>query len=88
MTELFGSGRVVDLIVVLMLLEGGALFVYWRRTGRGIAPLDWVWNLLAGYFLLLALRAALVQGNWRWIALCLALALAAHLADLLRRARV
>jgi hypothetical protein len=86
-TELFGSGRIVDLIVALMLLEGIALLVYWRRTGRGIATLDWVWNLLAGYFLLLALRAALVRADWRWIALCLALAFAAHLADLWRRLR-
>jgi hypothetical protein len=87
-SELFGSGRIVDLIVVLMLLEGIALFVYRRRTGRGIATLDWVWNLLAGYFLLLALRAALVHADWRWIALSLALALAAHLGDLWRRSRV
>jgi len=86
-TELFGSGRVVDLIVALMLVEGIALAVYRRQTGRGIATLDWVWNLLAGYFLLLALRAALVHADWRWIALCLALAFAAHLADLLRRMR-
>jgi hypothetical protein len=87
-TELFGSGRIVDLIVALMLLEGIALVAYRRRTGRGIAPLDWVWNLLAGYFLLLALRAALVHSDWGWIALCLALALAAHMADLWRRARI
>jgi hypothetical protein len=84
--ELFGSGRVVDLILALIVLEALALALIHRRTGRGIAPADFLPTLLAGACLLLALRAALAGSGWVWIAAALAGALAAHLADLRRRA--
>lgn len=85
MTELFASGRIVDLILALMMLEGALLLAYRLRTGRGLAPADLAVNLLAGACLLLALRGALVGAGWGWIAICLAAALPAHLADLRRR---
>ena len=44
-------------------------------------------SLLAGAFLLLALRAALTAEPWTTVALWLAGALAAHLADVARRWR-
>ncbi len=87
MIEFFTSGHVVDVILGLMLLEGMALAVYHIKTGRGLTPVDLLGNLLAGTFLLLALRTALVQAWWGWIALCLTAALLAHLADLRRRWR-
>ena len=86
MAELFASGRIVDLIVAFMVLEAVVLVVYRHRTGRGVAAADLVPNLLAGIFLLLALRAALAAAWWGWIALALAAALGAHLGDLRRRA--
>jgi hypothetical protein len=55
---LFASGRIVDLILGLTLLEGLLLALYHRRTGRGVAPADLVPNLLAGACILLA--------GWRW----------------------
>ena len=55
--------------------------------GRGISPLDALASLLAGVFLLLALRAALTAEPWTAVALWLAGALAAHLADVARRWR-
>lgn len=87
MIGFFTSGQVVDLILGLMLLEGMALAVYHVKTGRGLTPGDLLGNLLAGAFLLLALRTALVQAWWGWMALSLAAALLAHLADLRRRWR-
>lgn len=39
-------------------------------------------RLLPGAMMMLALRAALIGAGWRWIALSLALAFPAHLADL------
>lgn len=87
MAELVLSGRVVDLILVLTALEALALIAYHRRTGRGVAPADLFTNLLAGIFLMLALRAALTGSGWRPIALCLAASLAAHVTDLSRRWR-
>lgn len=87
MTELFASGLVVDLILALMVLEGVGLVAFHRATGRGVAPLDVLANMLAGLGLLLALRVALTGGSWHWIAASLGAALLAHLADLWRRWR-
>jgi hypothetical protein len=88
MAALFANGRIVALIALLMLVEGIALVVYERATGRGLKPSDIVLMLLPGLFLLLALRAALVGEAWTRIAMLLALALVAHLGDLWRRMRV
>lgn len=87
MSDLVASGRLVDLVLGLMVLEGVLLAAYRRRTGRGIAPADLLVNLLAGGALLLALRAALTGAGWTSIALWLAIALLAHVADLARRWR-
>jgi hypothetical protein len=86
-TDLFSTGRIIDLILGLMVLEGIALAVYHRRTGRGPAPVAVLANLLAGAALLLALRAALAGADWPSVALWLGAALLAHLADLGRRWR-
>jgi hypothetical protein len=84
-SEIFAGGRVVDFVLAVMLVEAVALAAYHRRTGRGLAPVAIVPNLAAGAALLLALRGALVGAGWGWIALALAGALAAHLADLRQR---
>lgn len=87
MEGLIASGRAVDLILALVIVEAVALVTYRRASGRGIAPMDLLPNLLAGAFLLLSLRAALTGATAGWIALFLTAALAAHLADLIRRWR-
>lgn len=85
MAEALANGRLVDAVIALVLLE--ALLLAWlhRRHGRGPAPADFLGNLAAGLFLLLALRGALVGAAWPWIAASLLAALAAHLYDLSRR---
>jgi hypothetical protein len=87
MSGLFASGGIVDLILALTVLEGLVLTAYRLRTGRGPAPGPLLANLLAGICLLLAVRAALVDAWWGWLALCLAGSLVAHLADLRLRWR-
>lgn len=87
MAEFFASGRVVDLMLAITALEAVAVVGYFRRTGRGVAPADFLGNLLSGVGLMLALRAALAGAGWGWIAAWLVAALAAHLADLRRRWR-
>jgi hypothetical protein len=87
MAELFASGRLIDLILGLVLVEAIALTVFHRLTGKGVAPRDLVGLLLAGAFLLVAVRLALTGAEWVWIGLWLALALIAHLADLALRWR-
>jgi len=83
--SLFDSGRVVELILALMLVEAVVLIVWHRRTGRGIAPLDLCASLCAGAMLLLALRAAISAGDPLAAAPFLAAALVAHVVDLTRR---
>ena len=83
--DLIASGRIVDLILGLVVVQFVALVLYRRATKRGPAPADIAFTLLAGAGLLLALRAALTGAGWISIAAYLVLALVAHLADLARR---
>ena len=76
----------VDAVLVVTLLEAAALLAYHRRTGKGLAPRDFVANLLAGLCLMLALRAALAAAPVAWAAAALVAAGAAHAADLRIRA--
>ena len=87
MADLFASGRLVDLILVVVVIEAAVLLLYWARAGRGIAPFDLLPNLCAGAFLLLALRATLAGAGWRMASFFLAAAGLAHLTDVYRRWR-
>ena len=71
----------IDLIVGLVALEALSVICLRVMFQRGPAPLPFVFNLVAGAFLLLALRYALA-GSSEAVAICLLAALVAHLADL------
>ena len=85
MSALFASGRIVDLILLLVLAEAAALLALHRATGRGPPPAALLPNLAAGACLLLALRAGLRGATWPVVAACLLGSLVAHLADLRSR---
>lgn len=87
MQQLFASGRIVDLILLLVAAEAIALAIYHRRTGNGLESLDLLTALIPGVCLLFALRAALTGEAWPAIALWLSAALVTHLGDLWRRRR-
>ena len=87
MREIFANGYLADVILIVMAAEGLALFFYWRATGRSVPPRDFLLNLASGFFLILALRAAMVGGSWAWMAVFLAAGGLAHAADLRRRWR-
>jgi hypothetical protein len=87
MEILISSGRIADFVLGLVLIEAVALFAYHRLGGRGVSPVELLANLAAGGSLLLALRGALVDAWWGWIAAALAGALVAHVADLILRWR-
>jgi hypothetical protein len=87
MAELFASGRIIDLILGLVVVEVMVLALWRRRFGTGPALGDLAANLASGGFLLLAVRAALVNAAWQWVALALLGSLLAHLADLYGRRR-
>jgi hypothetical protein len=85
MAALFAGTLLVDLVIVLSLLETVFLLVHHRLTGRGIAPSQFLANMVSGLCLMLALRAALTQSAWTWVALPLAAAGIVHASDLWRR---
>ncbi len=82
MTEAFATGRVVDAILALMLLELCVLIIVRKKTGRGLPTGRLIVSLAAGAALLLALRAALMGYAWQSVAPWLIVALAAHVLDL------
>ncbi len=81
------SGRVLDLILIGMALEGAVLVMVWRMSRRGIAPIDLLPNLFSGMCLLAAMRAGLAGAWWGWLSLPLLGALLFHVGDLTRRWR-
>ena len=85
MEPFFSSGRIVELILGLVLLE--ALLLIVLRRWHGMSLVSVLGNLLAGACLLLALRVALVGADWRWLALALLGALLGHGLDIMGRLR-
>jgi len=82
MAELFATGRIVDWILGLMLLELAVLTLLRRTTRRGLSAIELIVALGAGAALLAALRTALLGEPWQRIAPWLLAALVAHLIDL------
>jgi hypothetical protein len=79
--------HLIDVVIAMTLLESIALGIYHRRTGRGIAPQDFVPTLAAGLALMLAVRAGVTGAGWGFVAAGLTVAGLAHVADVRRRWR-
>ena len=77
----------IDVVIVITLLEGLVLAAWHRTSGRGLAPSEFMPNLVAGLALMLALRAGGSALGWGWVAVALAVAGLAHAADVRRRLR-
>lgn len=84
--DAYASGLVVNIAIAFTVLELLALLAWHRLTKRGLAPADYLLNLLSGLCLMLALRCALSE-FWAGMALCLIAAGVAHLRDLVVRSR-
>jgi hypothetical protein len=85
--NVFSGPLWVDLIIGFTLLEGLALALYFRATGRGVAPSQFGVNLASGLCLMVALRCAVAGAGSMWIAAALLAAGLAHGLDLWRRWR-
>ena len=85
MAEFFASGRVVDLVLAIVVVETLCLVALRLRTGNGLPVAALAVNLLSGAALMLALRAALVQADWVWVAAPLCASFVVHLGDLALR---
>jgi hypothetical protein len=76
------GGGLIDAIVAITLLEVAVLLAYWHQTKRGLAPRDYLLNVLSGLCLMVALRCAMSGSDWRLIAMLLTGAGLAHTADI------
>lgn len=79
MEQFFASGRAVDVVLAVLVVE--ALWLKWR----GQRWADIVPALLPAVLMMLGLRAALTGMAWPFISLPLALAFPVHLYDMHRR---
>lgn len=87
MSALFESGRIVDLILLLILAEALVIFVLGRVTSLRLPVCGLLLNLAAGASLLMALRAVLSDSGWMVTGIWLSCALIAHAGDLTLRLR-
>lgn len=85
MEKFFSGTSLIDVVLVATLLEWVALEIWWRRTGRGLNPVDMRLVLLAGLALMLAVRTVMMQLPWFITATLLSAAGLVHLVDLRRR---
>jgi len=86
MQAFFETGRVVDVVLVVLAVEAIVAFAWLRPSGRAASAL--AANLAAGACLLFGIRAALVGSDWYWVAFWIGLSLPLHLADLASRWRM
>jgi len=81
MEQLFATGRVVDLILLVLVVEIAAIALWRVRRKIQVRATRLLLAALPGVFLLLALRSALSAGPWMVTALWLAASFPAQLAD-------
>ena len=79
MEQFFASGRAVDVVLAVLVLEA-----LWLRL-RGQKWADIVPALLPAILMMFGLRAALTGMDWPFISVPLALAFPVHLYDMHRR---
>jgi hypothetical protein len=87
MNALIESGRIADVILLILLIEAAVLVVIGMSRRKAWPLTGLLLNLAAGAALLLGLRAVLVGADWRLAGFWLGLAGLAHLGDLLQRLR-
>jgi hypothetical protein len=87
MNESFGMTQVIDLVIAFTLVECIVLALYYRATGKGVAPRDFAANMVSGLCLMLALRCFARDAGAAWTALFLLAAGLFHGTDLWMRWR-
>ena len=85
MAELLAGGWVVDLILLMVLLEAGAIALLVRLGALAPSALGLLPTLASGFLVLAALAVALHGAGTLATCALLAMALAAHLVDLRQR---
>jgi hypothetical protein len=83
--EIFSGTLLIDIVIAVTVIEWVLLSWWHRRTGRGIPMSELRATLLAGLYLMMALRASMVSAPWYVVAMLLLAAGLSHAADLWRR---
>lgn len=83
----FRSGSVIDALMLLLCAEGLVLAAVFRQRGVWNAVIDAACIVVPGVFLMGAVKLALTDADWRWIAIALAAAGMVHAWDVMRRIR-
>ena len=85
--SLVESGRIVDIMLVVVAIEVVALIAYRVATRRGLSVASIVLNIGAGGSLMVALKLLYDQAGWQLVAAALVASLVFHTADLVHRWR-
>ncbi len=83
--HLIESGRIVDIALAVLVVEIVVILGIRQMTGAGVPAPSLLINAGAGGSLMLALRAALVNDGWVWVAVFLVAALGFHAGDVAQR---
>ena len=85
MADMIINAALIDWILALVALEGVAILGWRALRGGGPQPLGYISNLVAGAFLLVALRGAVSGASSAWIGACMFAGFLAHFVDLTAR---
>lgn len=78
----FTSGHLADLVLVVMAIEVLIIYVLMRRGRIDLPFRTYLFGVIAGCFIVLALRLALTDATGAMIAVALALSFVAHIGEL------
>ncbi|MDJ0760660.1 MAG: hypothetical protein QNJ19_14790 [Woeseiaceae bacterium] len=85
LSELILSGRIIDIVIGVLIVELLLVSILYRTQGKGIPPYPLLVNIGAGGSLALAIKAAVTDAGWQWIALWLVTSLVFHVLDISAR---
>jgi hypothetical protein len=85
MADMMINAALIDWILGLVALEALAILGWRIMTSRGPQPLGVISNVVAGAFLLIALRGAVSGAAPAWIGACIFASFLAHFVDLAAR---
>ena len=77
----FASGYVADLVLAVMAIEALIIFILMRRGTIQLAYRTYFFGIIAGGFIIIALRLALTGGASTLIATVLGMSFLAHIAE-------
>lgn len=85
--QLITSGDFFDWVLAAIVVEGFLLTGWLIYKAKSKRPFTLLPNLLAGASLMLAVKIAVTNAPWYWLAAALTAALLAHIVDLISRLR-